>query len=151
MSIEVRQGDLFASGASGLAHGCNCRGVMGAGIAKSFRDRWPEMYAEYRERCQTGRFILGEVFAYETGNWPTNGIVIFNLATQLDPGPHANLYAIEQSVTTMLALARERVVEEVALPRIGAGIGGLDWAEVQRTLEACAAKVPEVSLVVCEL
>ena len=124
---------------------------MGAGIAKSFRDRWPEMYAEYRERCQTGRFILGEVFAYETGNWPTNGIVIFNLATQLDPGPHANLYAIEQSVTTMLALARERVVEEVALPRIGAGIGGLDWAEVQRTLEACAAKVPEVSLVVCKL
>ena len=151
MSIEVRQGDLFASGASGLAHGCNCRGVMGAGIARSFRDRWPVMYAEYRERCQDGRFILGEVFAYETGDWPTNGLVIFNLATQLDPGPHANLYAIEQSVTTMLALARERVVEEVALPRIGAGIGGLDWAEVQRTLEACAAKVPEVSLVVCKL
>jgi O-acetyl-ADP-ribose deacetylase (regulator of RNase III) len=109
------------------------------------------MYAEYRERCQTGRFILGEVFAYETGDFPTNGIVIFNLATQLDPGPCANLDAIEPSVTTMLALARERVVEEVALPRIGAGIGGLDWADVRQTFEACVAKVPEVSLVVYEL
>ena len=36
--------------ARALAHGCNCLGSMGAGIATGFRDRYPAMYAEYRRR-----------------------------------------------------------------------------------------------------
>jgi O-acetyl-ADP-ribose deacetylase (regulator of RNase III) len=31
--ITWKEGDLFASGLPAIAHGVNCRGVMGAGIA----------------------------------------------------------------------------------------------------------------------
>jgi hypothetical protein len=49
MPIESVSGDLFANRfrAQALAHGCNCRGSMGAGIAIGFRDRYPE-------RAETG-------------------------------------------------------------------------------------------------
>ena len=55
MPVRYIAGDLFANrvGAQALAHGCNCPGSMGAGIAVGFRDRYPEMYAEYRRRCKT--------------------------------------------------------------------------------------------------
>src|SRR5262249_34840272 len=54
MPIEYVSGDLFdnAHDAQAFAHGCNCQGSMGAGIAKTFRSRYPEMYEEYRRRCK---------------------------------------------------------------------------------------------------
>ena len=33
MGVQFISGDLFASDAQTIAHGCNCRGKMGAGIA----------------------------------------------------------------------------------------------------------------------
>ena len=58
------KGDLFAhKGLDALAHGCNCAGAMGKGIAVHFRERFPNMYGEYKQRCADGRFTLGAVFA----------------------------------------------------------------------------------------
>jgi O-acetyl-ADP-ribose deacetylase (regulator of RNase III) len=39
MPVEGISGDLFTNrfGAQALAHGCNCQGSMGAGIAVGFR------------------------------------------------------------------------------------------------------------------
>jgi O-acetyl-ADP-ribose deacetylase (regulator of RNase III) len=49
MTIKYVTGDLFVNRhqAEALAHGCNCQGAMGAGIAVGFRERYPRMYEEY--------------------------------------------------------------------------------------------------------
>jgi O-acetyl-ADP-ribose deacetylase (regulator of RNase III) len=49
MAIQALAGDLFENAyhAQALAHGCNCQGSMGAGIAVGFRERYPKMYEEY--------------------------------------------------------------------------------------------------------
>ena len=78
MGLELRVGDLFECGdADAIAHGCNCAGAMGAGIAVQFKRRWPEMYAEYRRRCADGRFVPGSVFL-----WDRSSPKVFNLGTQ---------------------------------------------------------------------
>lgn len=130
--IEYIEGDLFASDSRGLAHGCNTRGVMGAGIALEFAHRYPGMYAFYQRQCQRGGFTLGRVLPWFTHNNKT----IFNLATQDLPGPHADLNALRTSVTTMLKLAEGEhfEIDRIALPRIGCGIGGLDWNDVEAVL-----------------
>jgi O-acetyl-ADP-ribose deacetylase (regulator of RNase III) len=45
MTTQYVSGDLFdnAHEAQALAHGCNCQGSMGTGIAKTFRLRCPDM------------------------------------------------------------------------------------------------------------
>src|SRR2546423_10973283 len=82
MPIEFVAGDLFANrfGAQALAHGCNCQGSMGAGIAKGFRERYPQMYEAYRRRCkaQPRRFNLGDAWLWKAEDRPW----VFNLATQ---------------------------------------------------------------------
>jgi O-acetyl-ADP-ribose deacetylase (regulator of RNase III) len=133
----------LASGLPALAHGCNLKGTMGAGIALAFRRRWPEMYDAYRQQCRAG-WSLGEVFTW--GKDP----VIFNLATQPTPGPTASLDAIHQSTTVMLNLAEDLGLAQVGLPRLGAGLGGLQWSDVYSVLvEVSVGRT--VGLVIYEL
>lgn len=144
MAIRVEKGDLFESGLPALAHGCNTQGAMGAGIATEFRRRWPDMYMEYQRRCRDGTFTLGDVFVWESTP------IVFNLGTQPRPGPSATIDAIRTATTAMLDIARKRGVDAIGLPRIGAGLGGLDWQDVRDALDT-ASRDSQVQLVVYEL
>src|SRR5512141_2670107 len=77
MAIHFISGDLLAAqDVDAIAHGCNCAGAMGKGIALAIRRRWPEMYQEYRQHCRDGKFRLGDVFVWESKP------LVFNLGTQ---------------------------------------------------------------------
>jgi len=144
MPVKFVRGDMFATpGLTAFAHGCNCRGVMGAGIAAEFSRRWPKMYEEYRRRCRTGEFSLGNVMPYQK-----EGIWIFNLGTQFEPGPAADRVAIETAVTGMCKVAGQFNIREIAMPLVGSGIGGLDPAWVQATLQRIGNSHPNLTLVV---
>jgi O-acetyl-ADP-ribose deacetylase (regulator of RNase III) len=136
MPIEYVTGDLFANRfqAQALAHGCNCQGSMGAGIATGFRDRYPEMFAEYRRRCKAKprEFNLGDVFLWKADGQPW----VFNLATQEGTWRvRASYQAIEAALKTMLEQANKEGIVSIAVPRIGAGYGGLSWKKVRDIVE----------------
>ena len=137
MPVVFTSGDIFEQGPKALAHGCNCAGAMGKGIAKEFKRRWPKMFKEYRRRCAVGEFYLGDVFV-----WKENGWTIFNLGTQKTWTTKANPNAIEQSLRRMLDLAKQMDVRQIDLPRIGAGLGGLDWEVVREVIEKVATSSP---------
>ncbi len=131
MSIEERTGDLFAQpDLTALAHGCNCAGAMGKGIAVPFKQRWPRMYAEYRARCAARRFRVGDVFVWQEG-----GMTVFNLGTEEHWRTGARIEHIERAVAAMAREAATLGVTRVGMPRIGAGLGGLSWADVRAALE----------------
>jgi O-acetyl-ADP-ribose deacetylase (regulator of RNase III) len=145
MPTRFLKGDLFHHGElQALAHGCNCAGAMGKGIAVEFRARYPEMYAEYKKRCEDGRFKLGDVFA-----WAEGGLTIFNLGTQATWRTKADIGAIGTSVRAMIRLAEERGIEKIGLPRIGAGLGGLPWEPIRTLLDEIGNETT-VALIVFE-
>jgi hypothetical protein len=43
--IRYQTGDIFTSSAQVIVNPVNCRGVMGAGLARAFKQRYPEMFA----------------------------------------------------------------------------------------------------------
>ena len=47
--------DIFESGADIICHQVNCQGVMGSGIAKQVRDKYPWVYAHYKRLCDDVR------------------------------------------------------------------------------------------------
>lgn len=148
MPFSERKGDLFeATDLDTLAHGVNCKGVMGAGIARQFATRYPLMKKLYVERCEE---VLspGEVFTYYHDD---NGPLIYNLATQRRPGPDAKLRWVAKSVATMLADAESlSFPRRIGIPRIGSHIGGLEWVEVRMILELLANE-SSIELVVFSL
>ena len=142
MTVEHAVGDLFSSDLPAIGHGCNCAGRMGKGIAVEFKRRWPPMFDEYRRRCLEGEFGLGDILV-----WEANDRIVFNLGTQQTWRTRAQLWAIDASTRKMLDWAEAHSVRAVGLPRIGAGLGGREWSEVQRTFESAAGDSP-VRLVV---
>jgi len=136
MPIQYVSGDLFANehGAQALAHGCNCKGSMGAGIAVGFRERYPAMYEEYRCRCKAipREFNPGEVFFWRADDRPS----VFNLATQEDYWRSRAAYeAVEQTLVTMRSMADAEGVTSIAMSRIGTGYGGLSWKKLRPIVE----------------
>ena len=136
MPVEYVAGDLFLSGAQALAHGCNCRGRMGAGIAVEFKRRFPEMYHEYRRRCRAGEFTPGNYYLEKaTQPW------VLNLATQ-----STKAGAQQEFIETCFHSLAERYAEEgitsIAMPRIAAGLGGLRWQDVKLLIDEILGPLP---------
>lgn len=145
MPTTFQKGDLFnTDGIRAYAHGCNCVGAMNAGVAVAFKKRWPLMFEEYAARCADRRFHLGDVFMWSDGD-----VVVYNLATQEHWKKKAKLPALARALRKMVELATNAGVERIGLPRIGAGLGGLDWNRVKSMLTEVGAETT-VNLVVFE-
>lgn len=131
--FQTVYGDVFAADADAIAHGVNTRGIMGAGIAVHFRNKYPEMHLQYADVCDRYGFALaGTYFAYTA----ENGEVIYNLFTQTLPGANADYALVERSALAMLLDAERTGVKSIAIPAIGCGIGGLELHNVQWLLNA---------------
>ncbi len=136
MPIQYVSGDLFlnAHSAQAFAHGCNCQGSMGAGIAKTFKERYPQMFAAYRQRCKANprQFNLGDAFLWKEEGKPW----VFNLGTQETYWhARASYEAIEEALLKMRTLAEEEAIQRIAIPQIGTGYGGLSWKKVRAIVE----------------
>lgn len=134
--LIFKTGDVFTSDAGAIAHGVNTQGVMGAGIAKQFRERYPDMYSQYRRECQFGRLQPGGMMAYLPGHGEFGAV--YNIASQRETGPNAKIEWLGAGVYYALKDAESRGFGKIAMPRIGTGIGGLDWEEVEPWLRGLA-------------
>ncbi len=135
MPIHFVSGDIFLNEhhVQTFAHGCNCQGVMGAGIAVRFKKEYPEMFNEYRRRCKAKprQFNVGDAFLWKEKDKP----FVFNLGTQESPGRHATYQAVEKALTNMRRQAEVEEITSIAIPKVGAGYGGLKWEKVREVIE----------------
>jgi len=112
------------------------KGKMGSGIAKLIADLYPSVLEPYRQACKTQILKVGRVFPVLTEEVPNRWI--YNLGSQYDVGANARMDWLEDSVRASVVAARRLGHEGIALPRIGAGIGGLKWPEVRAKIEEIA-------------
>lgn len=146
MVTYIKEGNIFnLKDIVNYAHGCNCAGAMGKGIALQFKERYPSMYLEYKNLCKVGSFNLGDVFIYDTGNG-----FIFNLGTQKKWKTKADKDAIKTALQKMLSFASSHNVQNIALPKIGAGLGGLNWADVKDIIDDLNNEYNTINLFVVE-
>jgi O-acetyl-ADP-ribose deacetylase (regulator of RNase III) len=126
--IHYLRGDLFLlPGCTSFMHGCNAVGSMGKGIAIEFKTRWPAMYSAYKKACLEKRISCGELFI-----WQDQNSFIFNAITQPRLGACAKYDFVENCCKLAKEQCEVRGVSKLGLPRIGAGIGGLDWDQVKK-------------------
>jgi len=58
--MEIIKGDIFKSNMQTIINPINCVGVMGKGLALSFKQKYPEMYIDYKTRCNNNQVKIGE-------------------------------------------------------------------------------------------
>jgi O-acetyl-ADP-ribose deacetylase (regulator of RNase III)/uncharacterized protein YwgA len=124
--FHARIGNLFASQARTLVNTVNCVGVMGKGVAQEFKKRYPEMFADYVERCARKRVKPGEPYHYHD----LAGVSIINFPTKDHWRSPSRLSEIERGLDYFAAHFREWEITGIAFPPLGCGNGGLSWADV---------------------
>lgn len=136
MPIRYLTGDLLENenNAQAFAINCNCEGIINTIVGVQFKNRFPKMAEEYRQTCEADppQFNPGDVFLWQgrEGQW------VFNVATQDDPYLKlTNRKALEKAFAEMRRLAEENQIESIAMPPVGAGIGGLNWHRARRIME----------------
>ena len=144
--LIIVKGNLFDGKDEAIAHGCNTIGVMGAGIAKQFRLRYPEMFRVYHTTCVEKMFQPGD--AIKTFCLAEKR-VIYCLATQNQLGAFAKLEWIEKSLRKVLS--ESSPPKTLGIPMIGAGIGGLDSKDVLNLFHKLAAEYPNTQITVYQL
>lgn len=145
-----KTGDIFTTEMPAIAHGVNIKGAMSGGIAAIIAKRFPEVRLPYQAACKVGLLDTGDFQAIKVAERPD--FFIFNLASQDKPGRHARMEWLEASMEEAVTYAKNNNMEGFAIPRIGAGIGGLDWeSEVKPYLEAVGAREEELTIEIWSL
>lgn len=131
--INYIQGDLFDTDAEIIAHGCNCRGGFGSGVAKIIATKYPKARFYYLDKFDEDGWKLGDI--QPVMQW--NGKYIVNCATQDAYLPrnecHADYDAIRLAMSRLKEFAMSKNMK-IAIPKIGAGLAGGDWNIIESIL-----------------
>ncbi len=158
MKIKYKKGDVTQATEYVIAHGCNAQGKMNSGVAKSIRAKFPGCFESYAEHIHRGN-ITGTTDIFIANYNPlanvmeieSNEKMILNMITQLYYGRDGQQYVDYDAIRKCLAFANKRVPmytsppHAMAMPMIGAGLGGGDWTVIEQIiLEECQDIQPVV-------
>jgi O-acetyl-ADP-ribose deacetylase (regulator of RNase III)/uncharacterized protein YwgA len=124
--MKILVGDILKSKAQTLINTVNCVGIMGKGIALEFKNRFPEMFKDYVEKCAHKEVKPGEPYLYKTLFPPQ----IVNFPTKDHWKSVAKISDIEHGLQYLLVHYKEWGITSLAIPPLGCGNGQLEWRAV---------------------
>ena len=132
--ITFTQGNLLEARAEALINTVNTVGVMGKGIALMFKERFDENFRRYAAACktkevQTGKMFVTPVHELDGPRW------IINFPTKQHWRAPSRMEWVVEGLQDLRRFLIEHQVKSIAIPPLGAGNGGLEWAEVREQIE----------------
>ena len=147
--IDYRNGDILKDESEALVNTVNCVGVMGRGIALQFKDAYAGNFKEYAIACKRGDVKPGEMLVYET-NELTGPRYIINFPTKRHWRGKSRIEDIKSGLKGLTEVLRQKRIHSVAIPPLGSGLGGLNWADVRPLIEIAMRALPDVRVTVYE-
>ena len=123
----VSNGDIFNTECEALVNPVNIKGIMGKGLALAFKTKYPAHFENYKRACQSGEMTTKKVLAYQE----INGPMIICLATKADWRDSSKLEYVSAGLDDLANQIKALGIRSVAIPKLGCGLGGLDWNKVR--------------------
>lgn len=133
--IKFVDGDFFDYAADIRINTVNCVGVMGAGVAFAFKNKFPEMYNEYVLLCRKGKISPGKPAVWKSFDADGKNIEIINFPTKDHWKNQSKYEYIEQGLVWLSNYLGDQHGKVVTLPALGCGHGGLDWEIVKKMIQ----------------
>lgn len=135
--IEYIEGNIFDSPAQVIVNTVNTVGVMGKGLALSFKQRYPDMFESYKTVCEKHQLTIGKLMLYYK---PDHWILLF--PTKENWRNPSKLEYIEKGLLKFVQTYAQKNINSIAFPRLGCGNGELDWDDVKPLMEKYLKNLP---------
>lgn len=118
----IENGDIFNTECEYLVNPVNTVGVMGKGLALQFKEKFPENFNKYKKYCNSKDFTVGKLLIITE-----NDKKIINFPTKIHWKDKAKMKYILDGLEKLKLAIKKRNIKSIAMPKIGCGLGGLDW------------------------
>jgi O-acetyl-ADP-ribose deacetylase (regulator of RNase III) len=135
--IHKVEGDILLSKAQAIVHGVGVNDPMDKGLALALRNLYPPLQKDLNRWCHQHDTKPGEAWMW-TGQ---NNVRIVNLITHenMESNDHhydkATLNNIRHAFGALVKIIAFEKLTSIALPRLGTGLGDLDWDDVWPLIE----------------
>jgi O-acetyl-ADP-ribose deacetylase len=117
--VTLVEGDITAQQVDAIVNAANSALKLGTGVAGAIRERGGP---SIQQECDAiGEIAVGDAAVTGAGALPARYVIH---AAGMPPGGHATEDSVRRSARRSLALASERGCRTIAIPAIGAGVGG---------------------------
>lgn len=148
--INYTTGDLLSSSAHALVNTVNTVGVMGKGIALQFKTYFPENFRIYQRACKDGTLKIGKLLVVHDANITMGERTIINFPTKQHWRNPSQYAYIEEGLKALRETIINEGIQEIAIPPLGCGNGGLDWATVREMIETHLSNLANINIMVFE-
>ena len=125
----ITNGNLFESDCQAIVNTVNCVGVMGGGIALAFKQKFPDMYQDYKNACDNNELKPGFMHV-----WKKDNLIIINFPTKDKVQFDSKIEYIESGLLALIEIIEKLEIKSIAIPALGCGLGGLDWNVVKNLI-----------------
>ena len=136
--MKIVEGDLIELALAGefdlIVHGCNCFCKMGAGIARTIKEVFPEAYEADLNTKKGSREKLGTISSAEVNREGVNLFVI-NGYTQFTPSGKGVLVDYGAVGSVFNSIKKEYSGQRIGYPMIGAGLAKGDWGIIAEIIK----------------
>ena len=135
--LQFIHSSILDSQAQTVVNTVNTVGVMGKGLAHAFREKYPQMFAAYKNLCDKKQFNVGQLWLWRGSNqW------VLNFPTKKHWRNPSRIEYIEDGLEKFVANYEARGIREISFPRLGCGNGGLQWELVKPVMEKYLGNLP---------
>ena len=135
------KGDILNSKCQAIVIPVNCVGVMGAGLAKQAKARWPRNFEEYRDICARGHMHPWRVYATRPRSSVDPDFLI-NFPTKRHWRNQSRFDDLAFSLLSLRQHIEALEIKSIAIPKLGCGLGGLHWPSVRQFMRVILHDLP---------
>lgn len=147
--IYYTNGNIFDCEAEAIVNTVNCVGVMGRGLALQFKNKYPQNFQAYQHACQLGQVQIGKMFVFQT-NSLLNPKFIINFPTKNHWRGNSRIEYIESGLQDLASIINQYQIRSIAIPPLGAGLGGLNWHDVNNKIKQALSDLKNIDIYIYE-
>ena len=131
--ITLTKGDIVKAHTEAIVNSVNTVGVMGKGVALSFKNAFPENFIKYKKSCDKGELNIGKLLITETHQFYPKYII--NFPTKKHWRYPSKEDYIAAGLEELHKVIVEKKIKSISIPPLGCGNGKLEWNNVKFMIE----------------
>ena len=147
--INFTTGNILTDQSQAIVNTVNCVGVMGKGLALQFKKAFPENFKQYKSACNRELVEPGKMYVTSYEDIIESKYII-NFPTKQHWKGASKIEYIDNGLQDLVLQIRKLNIKSIAIPPLGAGLGGLDWSLVREHIIRAFSSLVDVDVYIYE-